>query len=363
MYTMLMAGTAAPLALDSHKLLWHLDRLRDWQAGRRVAPVHIDMGLTKGCNLRCRYCYGKVQKLDGSSIPRGPLLTFLADAARAGVRSVAFIGDGEPLLNPAVYDAVDAGSAAGLDLAVGTNGLLLDLAQLDRFLPPLAYLRFNISAAGEEAYGRIHQAPPGSFARACAVIRACVEHKRRHALPVTIGLQMVLVPECLDQAVPLARLGRELGADYFVIKHCSDSEDGELGIPLAEYPSYEPVLREAEQQTAPDYRVIVKWRKILACGRKQYDRCLAVPFLLQISGNGDVKPCGFLFPKEGYLMGNIVRTPFRDILAGEAYWIVVRELAERFDVHTQCGTGCRHDYLNTFLWELSFRRPQHHNFV
>ncbi len=351
------------LALDGHKLLWHLDRLAAWRRGERIAPIHIDMGLSKGCNLRCRYCYGKVQKLDNSTIPREALLRFMADAAAVGVRSVAMIGDGEPLVNPAVYDAAAAGSAAGLALAMGTNGVLLDRARLPELLRTLSYLRFNISAADETAYRSIHQGRNGDFARVVENVRATVAAKRAARLPVTIGLQMVLIPECDDQVLPLARLGAELGVDYFVVKHCSDSEDHELGIPLKEYPSYEPVLREAEALSTPAYQVIVKWKKIMALGQKAYDRCLGIPFLLQISGNGDVKPCGFLFPKDGYLMGNIIRQSFADILHSEQYWQVVRELATTFDVHTRCGTACRQDYLNAFLWQYLYERPAHLEFL
>jgi len=45
-----------------------------------------------------------------------------------------------------------------------------------------------------------------------------------------LRLQMVLMPEYADQIIPLARLGKELRPDYLVIKHCSDDEDGSLGV-------------------------------------------------------------------------------------------------------------------------------------
>jgi len=351
------------LLLDTHKLLWHLDRLKDWLDGKRIAPIHIDMGLSKDCNLRCLYCYGKVQKLDKSVIPREPLLNFLRDAAEIGVKSVAMIGDGEPLMNPAVYDAVDCGYDCGLDLSMGTNGILLKDDKLPKLLKKLVYLRFNISAAAPQAYSKIHLCPERMFNIAIEKIRKCVEIKKKLSLKITIGMQMVLIPECADQIIPLSKLGAELGVDYLVIKHCSDSEDRELNIPLEQYPKYERDLKEAEQYSNDNYQVIVKWRKIMALGKKKYDRCLGIPFLLQISGNGDVKPCGFLFPKKGYLMGNIIKQSFKEIFYGEEYWNVIKHLATDFDVHTQCGTACRQDYINEFLWNLLYNKPDHINFI
>ncbi|MBP7654830.1 radical SAM protein, partial [Candidatus Dependentiae bacterium] len=308
------------LLLDSHKLLWHLDRLKDWNDGKRIAPVHIDMGLSKDCNLRCLYCYGKVQKLDRSVIPGDALIRFLKDAAEIGVKSVAMIGDGEPLMNKSVYDAIDAGYESGLDLSVGTNGVLLKKDKLPEMLKKLVYLRFNISAAEPKSYSFIHQCPEKCFYSAIENIKECVKIKKQYGYKVTIGLQMVLIPECLDQVVPLAKLGAELETDYCVIKHCSDSETRELNIPLEIYPQFEPVLKEAEKYSNEKYQVIIKWKKIMAVGKKKYDRCLGIPFLLQISGNGDVKPCGFLFPKKGYLMGNIIKQSFTEIFYSDQYW-------------------------------------------
>ena len=77
-------------------------------------------------------------------------------------------------------------------------------------------------------------------------IRDMAEIKQRDNLPVTIGLQMVLMPEYEDQILPLARLGKELRPDYLVIKHCSDNEDGDLGVDYGAYQRLYDKLREAE---------------------------------------------------------------------------------------------------------------------
>ena len=62
-----------------------------------------------------------------------------------------------------------------------------------------------------------------------------VDIKKEQNLDVTIGLQMVLMPQYEDQIMPLAELGKELRPDYLVIKHCSDNEDGDLGVDYRGY--------------------------------------------------------------------------------------------------------------------------------
>jgi len=101
-------------------------------------------------------------------------------------------------------------------------------------------------------------------------IRQMVEIKRRNDLPVTIGLQMVLMPQYEDQIMPLARLGKELRPDYLVIKHCSDNEDGDLGVNYAGYQALYDKLRSAEALSDETYSVRVKWSKIDAEGKRTY---------------------------------------------------------------------------------------------
>ena len=57
--------------MDGTKMLWHMDRIiQHYDKGERVAPVHIDMGLTKFCNVNCVFCYGVYQNMSKEYIKR-----------------------------------------------------------------------------------------------------------------------------------------------------------------------------------------------------------------------------------------------------------------------------------------------------
>ena len=34
--------------MDGNKMMWHPERIADWLNGKRIPPLHIDVGLTKG---------------------------------------------------------------------------------------------------------------------------------------------------------------------------------------------------------------------------------------------------------------------------------------------------------------------------
>ena len=366
----------AQLILDGHKLAWHRDRVEAWLRGERIAPITIDCALTRRCSYRCVYCYGQLQANDQKRMTRDVIFRFLDDAAEIGVKAISFVSDGESTCSPHLDDAILRGRANGLDMALGTNGYLLTEDRLEDILAAMTYLRFNISAGQPKRYAEIHGCKEECFDKVCENVRRCVEIKNRAGLAVTIGLQMVLLPEFADQVLPLAELGRDLGVDYLVIKHCSDDEKGSLGVDYSKYEDMVDLLREAEGVSAGEYQVQAKWSKILSGGLRTYSRCYGPPFIMQFSGSGLVAPCGMLFNDKysKYHIGNIVDTPFKELWQSDRYWEVVDLIAsDRFDAKTMCGSLCLQHKVNEFLWGLKDQGeplpaadgepPMHVNFI
>lgn len=353
--------------MDQHKLYWHLDRVNQWLHGDRIAPLHIDLGISSGCNMGCKYCYGVLQGRKSAAntfnMPREALLRFLKDAKDNGVRSIAFIGEGENTLNPDLYDALDYAKEIALDVSLGTNGLAIRHDRVTSLLNSLVWLRFNISAATPDSFKTVHRLDPANFYTVTNNIRVCVEAKKKEGSGTTIGLQMVVIDENINDIVPLSKLGKELGVDYLVIKACSDTYDKRLKAPTDKYLRIEEIFKEAEANSDEDYSVIVKWSKLQNLGLKQYRTCYGTQFILAISATGDVFPCGhfFNFDRDIYLMGNIIDESFATIITSERYWEVQNKI-QQLDVNCDCETNCRQHYINGFLDMLS-NPPDHINFI
>lgn len=357
--------------LDGHKLIYHLDRVNEWIKGKRIAPIHIDMGLTKFCNMKCIYCIGVTQGMSKNTmIEREPLLRFIEDCGRLGVRSIAFIGDGEPTLNPAMYDAVVLAKKVGIDIGIGTNGLLLKTEHAHDLLQNASFIRINLSAAEPDSFQKIHQTKAEKFGMLIQKLRTMVKLKKENNYPCTIGIQMVLIPENFDQVIKLAKLGAEIGVDYLQIKQCSDTEYKEIGINYEDYNKVEEDLKKAEKFSNENYLVKVKWNKIniydetdvYKKGLRKYDICYGTPFLGQISGNGKVYPCGPFFGKERFCMGDINKESYYNIINSDKYWKVHQDIIDNVDVHFDCTVGCRQDYINKFIWDIK-NPPEHMNFI
>jgi MoaA/NifB/PqqE/SkfB family radical SAM enzyme len=340
------------LILDGTKIAWHQDRIHAWERGERIAPVTIDMALTRACNYACHFCYAMLQENDRKVIKRETILDFLDDCAEIGVKGISFVSDGESTISPVFVDAVRHGSERGLSMAVGTNGFVLNRRKLEEVLPHLTYIRINISAGERQRYAEIMGVKEAWFDRIVQNIRDMVDIKRQQNLDVTIGLQMVLMPQYGDQIMPLAKLGKELRPDYLIIKHCSDNEDGDLGVDYQGYRGLYDDLRAAEALSDSEYKVQIKWSKIEAEGRRSYQRCYGAPFMIQISGSGLIAPCGMLFNEryKKFHIGNICDERFGDIWRSERYWEVMNYIAgPGFNAQRMCGSLCLQHKVNEVL--------------
>jgi MoaA/NifB/PqqE/SkfB family radical SAM enzyme len=374
-----MNGINSPmdrLILDGHKLAWHRDRVDAWLRGERIAPITIDCALTRRCSYECTYCYGMLQANDEKKMTRDVIFRFLDDAAEIGVKAISFVSDGESTCSPHLYDAILRGKSNGLGMALGTNGYLLRDDWLEAILPALTYIRFNVSAGEAERYAEIMGCKKDCYYKVINTIKECVKIKEKNNLNVTIGLQMVLLPDFVDQIIPLAKLGKNLGVDYLVIKHCSDDERGSLGVDYSRYHGLVEKLKEAEGFSDDKYLAKAKWSKILSDGKRKYSRCYGPAFIMQFSGSGLVAPCGMLFNNryKKYHIGNIAETSFKELWQSERYWEVINLIAsESFDAKTMCGTLCLQHKVNECLWSLkhenadleiaNFSPPMHVNFI
>ncbi len=368
------------LILDSHKLSYHYDRVQAWEAGERIAPVSVDMSLTRACSAMCSFCYAMMQESQARSSIKVPhALNLLDDFAEVGIRSVSLVSDGESTLSPAYVPFIQHAASLGIDVGNATNAWEWGPEKVDAILPHMTWIRFTVAAGRPESYAKIMYKGPEHtevFDKAMRNIKYAVDLKKKLGLSVTLGIQMVLMPELKDEIIPFAQLGLDLGVDYAVIKHCSDDEQGTLGIDYSQYEALHPLLEQAEAMSNEQTKVIVKWNKIKDGDKPSYKRFYGPQFLLQISGSVLVAPSGMFFNARYSKLhiGNFTEERFKDIFKSENYWRAMNYLASpAFDAQTMMGTLPIQHYVSTALDNhiKNIHRiepglganPLHHNFL
>jgi MoaA/NifB/PqqE/SkfB family radical SAM enzyme len=344
------------LILDSHKLSYHYDRVKAWESGERVAPVTVDMALTRACGAMCSFCYAMVQEpQERSNIKTKEALDLLDDFAEAGVKAVSLISDGESTISKAYVPFIQHAAKIGIDVGNATNGWEWEPEKIEQVLPYLTWVRFTVAAGTPEGYAKIMFKGPEHtevFDRAVSHIKYAVELKKKLNLKVTLGIQMVLMPEFKDEIIPFAKLAVDLGVDYGVIKHCSDDELGTLGVNYSEYENLYPLLNKAEAMSNENTKIVIKWDKIKDKGKPSYNRFYGPQFLLQISGSGLVAPSGMFFNARYSKLhiGNFADERFKDIFKSDRYWKIMNYLASpNFDAQTMMGTLPIQHYVSVAL--------------
>ena len=355
--------TIQKIFLDGSKLLYHLPVVEDWLSGKDIFPIHVEISPSSSCNQKCILCCVDYKNHKPNFLSEGVLLNLVRDFKEYGVKSFLLAGEGEPLLNKAIVAMLEESSRLGVDAALNSNAVLLSKEISDRILPALTWARFTFQAANSQLYSKIHQAPKEHFEKAVENVRRAVEIKKKKKLNVTIGIQQILINENRGQEVyNVAKLSKDIGVDYFVIKRFSKHPDNKYDCPEDLYLGCIEIFKKIENELQDDnFKVIVRWRQFQEDCYRIYKKCIGLPFITQVLADGGIHPCCQFFGRKDLCYGNLYEQSFKDIWLSQKRKDIIRYIEENVDV-TKCMTYCRHHSTNQFLWPF-LNKPEHINFI
>lgn len=321
-------------------------------------------------------CAAKTQASASPSldIPRDVAFQFLEDAAEIGVKGISLISDGESSLVDYYAESIEYAAKLGIKIGLGTNGIAFDRALLERILPHVTYMRFNFSAGEKKRYAEIMGVKEPVYDRVIANIKDAVDVAKTTG--TNINMNLVSDPKDGDQLMPFSKLAKELGVHYAIIKHCFVDDDGMLKVKVEDYPKVIEIMKECEKLSEHDgsFRVVAKWNRIGEGSKREYKECYGAQFIMQMSGNGLIAPCGPLFSEKfkAFHIGNIMRTRFKDIFLSDRYQEVMGYLgSSQFNASQRCAENCLQHHSNTWLYKFKAGErtfpltpmPAHHEFI
>ena len=346
------------LILDGSKIAYHADRVAAWEEGERIAPISVDLALSRACQSNCRGCYAVLQESqERAHITNASALRLLDDFAELGVKAVSIVSDGESTLSPAYVPFINHAASLGIDIGNATNGWRLFPEVSEEIMPNMEWIRFTVLAGRPKSFMKM-MAPhitTGSteqYWTAMNNISQAVAIKKKKKLDITLGIQTFVTPEDEGEIIDFAQLGLDLGVDYAVIKHTSDDEYGSFGVNYDDYDKITDALEQAETMSNDTTKIIVKWNKIKDGNKPSYKRFYAPPFLLQLSGSGLIAPTGMFFNSRysKYHLGNYADESFKNVFNSERYWEVMRYIASpKFNAETMMGALPIQHYTNVAL--------------
>lgn len=353
---------ADKIRMDTHKLIFHPDRVADWMNGKNIYPIELEIGLTNACNHRCVFCALDYTGYKPNMMNTQMLLSNLEELAPRGVKSIIYAGEGEPLLHKDASDIFNKTKAMGIDVAMSTNGVLFTPEVSADCMKSLTWMRFSTAGIKEETYNKIQRGKPGDLQKVLANMEAAVKVKRDQKLKTTIGVQMLLLPDNKDEVLEMAKEMRRIGVDYYTVKPFSQHPQSEQILQV----TYDQQMMDIEKQIrdieTEDFKIYFRAHamQMLQC-KRSYKQCLALPFMVYVDAKGNLWPCIVFMGKEEFAYGNLNEESFVEIWEGDRR----KKLVEQFmqmDLEKNCREICRLDEMNKYLDEL--KHPGGHvNFI
>lgn len=238
-------------------------------------PPILQLEPTTACNLNCSFCIRKNLHL--------PDIFMTFDSFRQIITQYSFRyltlhGWGEPLMNPELQDMIRFASKRKISVNFTTNGTLITphiSSLLDSGLDAIAFSLPENSDDFNHLPGIIHQ--------------FLAERSEKNGKKPKTYINIVLLPENLDNIVTLLRIAHESGVDII---------NFERSFP------WSAALRDQEKQVFSSLRQVANE---LGCKvtlpAVHVNPCLLMKYTLFVRCNGDVAPCCY---RADYILGNLV---------------------------------------------------------
>ncbi len=126
--------------IDSHKLMYHVERVADWLDGKDIYPIYMEVSPAGMCNHRCTYCALDYMAYQQRFLDADVLKERLTELGRTGVRSIMYAGEGEPLLHKNITDIINHTKKSGIDVAITSNGVFFNKKVVTESLASISYL-------------------------------------------------------------------------------------------------------------------------------------------------------------------------------------------------------------------------------
>lgn len=369
-------SVAGPFSGD--KILAHAEHLAALMRGEVPPPIVVELDLTNRCQLDCGFCTNAAHRKEKPVwLEFRTAACILADMSQLGVKAVTFTGGGEPLLHPDADRLIGAARHLGMDVALITNGMLLDRVDLRALVDRCTWIRVSVDAHNRESYYVSKKVD--AWERVEANIGLLVDAKREYKSDCTIGLGYLTDAERAEGFVAFASHFQRSGVDYVQARpitympgdeRASLQKDVELlredriditalGEAEPRFLSVPSILGRARQYQHDGYRVLASTPKYTGMGQPRgYDHCTGVYFACVVGATGDVWPCCHLRGEQWSSLGNIHERLLSEIWADVE---TRNRVYGQIDVK-RCMPLCRFHRTNQLLAGVNWR-PEHPAFL
>lgn len=319
------------------------------------APHFVEIHPSGECNNICRWCRGpsgdKTPDFPASMLAKDTLLNLLDELHSLGVKGVLFDGYyGEPLLNPATVPAMTKAVELGMQVGLGTNGMLLDRSARD-IAARINYVRVSLDAGSNETFNALKGTRGAPFDVILANLRELVAVRQAEHTSVRIGISYILQPENIAEVLSVTDRAMSIGIDSVQFKLALSDPMGRLTEEQIDA-AYEQLAAAKARYPREQLQIAVMQSKEEAIGEMSepvcpdFDVCYAHNVMSVIGPDGNVYPCCEHTDRPEESFGNVETSSFEEIWLGRQK----RDVMARLRPRESCTVCSRYNTrINRFL--------------
>jgi radical SAM protein with 4Fe4S-binding SPASM domain len=260
-------------------------------------------------------------------------------------------------------EVVKFAKSNGIDVAITTNGVMLTEKISDEILEHLSWIKISLDAGTKESHSKIHGCSKDDFQKIIDNLTYAVKLRKKKNYKCTIGTQLLILEENVDEIEILAKILKGIGVDYLVLKPYSQHPDSinEKSFDLSKYDDY--LVRLSEKYSDSSFKLTYRQAtgNEIQSGKIKYDVCYGIDFFAIIDAHGNIVPCHIFHEKDKFYYGNINEDLFSSIWKSDKRKKIVESIRKKGC--SECRIGCRMNFANKYLFDLKEDKITHVNFI
>lgn len=341
--------------LNSKKILHCLiDHFPEYMNGKTsFNPWAVEIHPTARCNHQCIHCSYKERNEKRDTLKKEVMDDLIDSIIKMNVKGVYFSGGGEPTMYPELKKYIEKLYKAGVDVAILTNGTLLEKSGIIDIANMLNYIAISVPSCDPANFEKI----TGSKL-IDNVLNAPEKIKKTHQekSPI-IGARIVITNLIYKEVASILQTMKDKKFDYALFKVVRDYEDRGLGLGREEEEYLKNTISKMEiaEKIDDDYtnlKYIFHFKKEI----KYSEKCLTneMGMIANINTDGKVYPNIVYIGNEDFGIGDIYRTRLEKIWNSDEHH-KVKENSNRKWKAKECK-NCRailyNEIMDEFLEEV-----------
>ena len=351
-----------------NRLLWHGDKIRQWQEGQNPYPISLDIHLTGSCNLECPRCAGGERK---GCLDTQVVYELLKELRKGDVRAVVYTGGGESTMHKDFSEIIKYTKGLGFRVGLITNGSLLTDEMMTTVATYGDWVRVSLDGYNNDTYNCNYGVAGNTFEIVCENIKRLVEIRNSLRSGCAIGVGYLIDDNVIPGMMSASEMVKGYGVDYIQFRHfetySSSSERSSMlenkKVVDFDISKFYQNLNKCLVLGNSKFRVSYNRGKFQGiaesyCRILDYNRCHGSQFTGTITSTGDVYICCVLAGEARFSFGMLGEESFHEIWNGKQR----KDVLDGLKIESDCVPFCRCDSMNSFLEPLR-RKILHVDFL